>query len=582
MACARGYLSLVLVALLVAGCTGGAPDAEDPLGVGDARGSPGDPPVGATDERGEWAVGMRDLRGSRAALQQSLLTSDNVDELGLKWSFRTNGSATGTPTVRDGVVYAATWKGVVYALDADTGELVWRHDGDAQVDAPVTLWEDLVLYGDAKGRILALDAETGEEVWRAVADTAESTHVYATVVVHESVAYVGVASDQESIRLHGDKPVDFRGSMLALDARTGGEKWRTRLVPEGLTGAPVWGTPVVAEELGLLIFGTGNAYTEPAHENTDAIIALRLTDGTMAWSFQATANDFFTQANPVNPDWDFGSTPSLFQDANGTLLIGLGQKSSRYWALDAETGKVVWKTGKPQSGQGIIGGSAYAEGIVVVPQTGLKRVEALDATTGVQRWAHETEGMVFSAPAIVPGAVLAADSTGDLYALGLGSGDVLWSAKTGAAGGVFGGLSVADGMLFVPTVEKGFLGEHGRILAYAPGAKGGTASGEDDERPPHQVGLLNVAFQPDELTVAPGTRITWVNEDAIFHTATSGWDAGATFDFALQPGASASYVFDSPGTYVVYCKPHASPRDDGSYSGMAMTIVVEDIEDEAE
>lgn len=574
---ARPLLLLVVLGML-AGCARPGPDAvlgpSPPTGSGVADivspTSLGKDAAPAT----AWPVGMHDLRGSRAALDETKLTSENVAELGLAWSFKTNGSATGTVTVKDGVAYAATWKGFVYALDLATGEPRWTHEHGAQVDAPVTPWEDLVLYGDAKGVLTALHAKNGTVAWSTLLDNATSTHLYATPVVHDGVVLMGVASDQESTRIHGDRPVDFRGSMAALDARTGKLLWQTVLVPEGYVGAPVWGTPVVADELGLLVLGTGNAYAEPVGDMTDSIVALRLEDGSVAWSFQATKDDVFTQANPASPDWDFGSTPTLFE-SGGRLLVGLGQKSSRYWALDAASGDVVWKNGPTLAGQGITGGSGLADGLLVVPHATQKRVAALHAENGTEAWSHPMPGVVISSPAIVPGAVLAADSTGALVALGLHHGQVLWNASTGAAGGVFGGLSVADGALLVPTVEKAFLGEHGFILAYRAGAKGTVGAGGGAARPAGEVGLLNVAFQPDTLTVAPGTKVTWVNEDAIFHTATSGWDRGATFDFPLQPGQRASWTFDEPGTYQVYCKPHASPNGQGGWDGMVMAIVVE-------
>lgn len=532
--------------------------------------------TGAAPPPQEWPLGMHDMRGTRAALEQDAITAQNVAQLGLLWSFQTDGGATGTPTVRDGVAYVGTWRGAVYAIDAATGQQKWRHDVGAQIDAPVTVWEDLVLVGDAHGRLQALQAATGEPAWSATPDPTNDTHLYAMPVVRDGVVYQGIASDQESTRLHGDRPLDFRGSVAALDARTGALQWRTVLVAEGRTGAPVWSTPVVAEELGLLIFGTGNAYTAPADEHTDSVVALRIADGAIAWSFQGLANDVFTQANAASPDWDFGSTASLFRDASGKLLVGIGQKSSRYWALDAATGAVAWKTGEPVSGQGIIAGSATANGVVIVEQTNKKRVDALNATTGEKIWSHPAEGMVFSGPAIVPGAVLYADSVGNLGALGLADGAPLWNVSLAGAGGVFGGLSVAEGKLFVPAVEKAFLDAHGYVLAFAPGGRAAlpgaqAPSGSSD---PNRVSLLNVGFHPDHLTVAPGTKVTWVNEDAIYHTATSGWDKGATFDHGLQPGASASYVFESPGTYTIYCKPHASPSGDG-WAGMTMTVTVD-------
>ena len=80
-----------------------------------------------------------------------------------------------------------------------------------------------------------------------------------------------------------------------------------------------------------------------------------------------------------------------------------------------------------------------------------------------------------------------------------------------------------------------------------------------------EVSIQSFSFGPDEITVAAGTTVTWVNdEDAVPHTATSEdgvWDSGT-----LQPGDSFSFTFDVPGTYPYFCAIHPS---------MTATIVVE-------
>lgn len=567
----RAFLLIVAI-LIMAGCAAPPPAEEttpqQKLAIETAPSAEAPttptPTTTPTPPKAAWPIGMASTSGSRFAGQETSLTPTTVSRLGVAWSFETDGALTGTPTVKDGRVFAASWKGFVYALDEETGAQVWRYENGAQMDAPVTLWEDLAIVGDAHGQLTALNQSTGQEVWRIVADATKSAHIYATPVPHEGTLFVGIASDQESIRIHGDAPLDFRGAMLALDARTGQEKWRTMLAPENHTGAPVWGTPVVAAELGLLIFGTGNAYTEPASNMTDSIIALDLQTGRVAWWHQATTNDVFTQAAPTSPDWDFGSTPSLFGDG----LVGLGQKSSVYWTLDAATGKVARKIGSPQSGEGIIAGSASAEGRVIVAYATLNKISAYD-TTGAMLWNHNTTGGVYSAPALARGLVFAADTKGNVVALDAASGAALWNATVGP---VFGGLSIANGKLFVPTVEGGFLGAKGRVVAF--GLDGQTAARENASAPSGTtIRMRNFAFEPTEIVVLEGTDIIWVNEDATLHTATS---ADGAFDITLPNATPATRAFVEEGEYVIYCKPHAS-RDPvtGAWSGMTMKVIVE-------
>lgn len=83
--------------------------------------------------------------------------------------------------------------------------------------------------------------------------------------------------------------------------------------------------------------------------------------------------------------------------------------------------------------------------------------------------------------------------------------------------------------------------------------------------------MASFAFEP-ELKVAAGTQVTWVNDDSVYHTVTL---ADGTVDSGrIEAGASWSHVFDKPGTYEYYCKPHAY-QSDGEWKGMVATIIVE-------
>lgn len=517
----------------------------------------------------DWTMPSHDLLGSRAAPDAGLGLAD-IPSMGLSWRYDTDGAVTGTPTVADGRVLFGTWSGSVYAVALESGDLLWHRDHGAQVDSTITQWQGIAYVSDAAGTLTALSAETGDIVWAVTVDDTTSAHLYSSPVIWESdapILVVGVASDQESIAIHGDQPLDFRGKVVAYDARTGTELWRTVLVPEGQTGAPVWGGLAIAEDT--VFFGTGNAYTEPAGAHTDAIVALDVRTGAMRWHYQTIDYDVFTQANPINPDHDFGSTPSIFP-AGDRLLVGIGQKSSIYWAADAATGEIVWSHGESQGGEGIIGDSAYWDGVVVVNHATKKTTTAIDAVTGQTLWLHDAGANLFSDPAIVPGAVFTGDGNGNAKALSLHDGSVLWEAETGA-GAVFGGLSVASRTLLVPTVGDGFLSGTGAVLAFRPGGTGAASSSSADV-PPDTMLLKDFKFVPERLEVKAGTTVRFGNLDAAFHTATSGWDNGTTFDLAIDGGDSATWTFDGPGTYVVYCRPHAAYN--GGWTGMVGTVVV--------
>ncbi|HJQ93735.1 MAG TPA: PQQ-binding-like beta-propeller repeat protein [Candidatus Thermoplasmatota archaeon] len=556
--CVLGVLALVATAL--AGCGADPPTAGLPPAL------PTPPP--AT----EWPFAGGTLDGRRASTDPAITASSLP--LAIVWNHTTSGAFTGTPTVEDGRVYAATWKGQVLALDAATGRPLWVLEVGAKVTGSVTSFGGVLYFGDDKARLNAVVAATGQPLWNATLDGALHAHLYATPIVlpasgaREALVVQAVGSDQESLRLHGDNPVDFRGSVAALDPATGAELWRTPLMDANGTGAPVWGTPVWHAATDSVVFGTGNAYSGQAGKLTDAIIALRASDGAILWSYQATADDIFTQANPTSPDDDFGSTPSLVAVGDRTLAV-MGQKSSVVWAIDVATGLLAWKSGAVTSGEGIVGDTAAADGRVFVPYVTQKRFAALDAATGRELWNRSLDGLGFADPVAVPGAVLAADSSGHVLALDAATGAVLWN--TTLEGGVYGGLSVAGGRLFVPIVATGFLGEEGAVVAFAPGAPTGsdgtTSAGQADG----SVLMEGFEFVPAVLSVPAGQAVTWRNLDPALHTVT--FVAGGQ-ELVADTGEAVTWTFTEPGTYEYYCRPHASQAADGTWIGMTGTIIV--------
>lgn len=81
-------------------------------------------------------------------------------------------------------------------------------------------------------------------------------------------------------------------------------------------------------------------------------------------------------------------------------------------------------------------------------------------------------------------------------------------------------------------------------------------------------------FDPETITVEPGTKVTWINRDTLGHTATSD-DDGQMFDSGnLNGGQSFSYTFDEPGVYTYHCTPHAFENTEGEYQGMTATVIV--------
>jgi polyvinyl alcohol dehydrogenase (cytochrome) len=237
------------------------------------------------------------------------------------------------------------------------------------------------------------------------------------------------------------------GGIVALDALTGGDVWRFGTTPQavrtgmssvgvqlwGPSGAPVWNTPLVDVKRGLLYFGTGENYSSPATETSDAIIALDLKTGERRWVFQALANDAWNASclmqgpncpTENGPDFDFGAAVILVERGAGDLLLA-GQKSGDVYALDPDKqGAVVWhqRIGQGTSNGGVHHGMATDGRQLIVPIADPERrtpgyvprpgVYALSVNEGRMLWSMPVERGCVIDPEDVPKVGLAEMQSG--------------------------------------------------------------------------------------------------------------------------------------------------------------------------
>lgn len=231
----------------------------------------------------------------------------------------------------------------------------------------------VILVGDMGAYIHMIDAETGEGIWDSFIGLSESSVATATpMLVGDKVI---APSSQFEIMLAAQPNYEcckIHGGVVALDAMTGERVWEGHTMEDakpirdrgdgqmlwGPAGAPVWNSPSIDLERGQLYVGTGEANSETAHPNTDALIAFDLETGDINWSYQATANDVYNVGCGPNPrpeqlncskntvyrDVDFGASTILTTAPNGQDLVLAGQKSGTVWAMNPDNGKVVWRT----------------------------------------------------------------------------------------------------------------------------------------------------------------------------------------------------------------------------------------------
>jgi polyvinyl alcohol dehydrogenase (cytochrome) len=466
-------------------------------------------------EPSQWSIAGQNLSNTWSQPAERSIRPANVNGLTPKWVFTTGGDVSATPTVANDAVYFPDWGGNLFAVGKQDGRLIWSHkisdyDGVAGSISRVSpaVDGDQLIIGDILSEsaphngtnVMAVDRRTGELRWITQVESHPAAVVTGSPVVFGGVVYIGVSSIEETLAENPAYPCcSFRGSVVALDAKDGRVLWKTFDMPEngsvvgGYTGGAIWQPPAIDPKRGSLFIGTGNNYTVPpdvqacqlenvvnnctaANDFFDAALSLDLKTGEIKWAHKLQSTDTWTVACilpggaqnpncpvPSSPDFDLGGAgPNLVGD-----IVGFGQKSGIYWALDPDNGNIVWSTpvGPGSSLGGIEWGTAtdgkriyVAIGnndhlpYTLVPsgqQINWGSWSALDVATGKIIWQtpDPTPGTTDRGSVSVANGVLYAGSdAGQMYALEASSGNVLWGFQSG--GTVIDGPSIVDGALY--------------------------------------------------------------------------------------------------------------------------------------
>lgn len=334
---------LALLAFLAFGVAACGDDAAQPAS---STPQPTAPAVSTSDA---WTMLGHDARSSFHNPNETSLSVATVPNLEELWSRTDIGTVTGAPAIVDDRVYVLSSEGT-YALDAATGETLWS-SREVTGTSSVTYHEGVVYVNGGPAVLHALDAETGDELWRAAVDPHPRASGFSSPVIAGELVIVGSSSTEEVTAVDN---ATFRGSVVAFDRESGAEAWRHYTVEPPYNGVAVWSTVSVDVEAGLVFASTGNNYTGEAGPTSDAVFALDLTSGDVVWQNQLREGDVFTIPNPVGEDTGFGANPILYE-VDGRKLLGVGQKSGAFWALDRETGEVVWER-QVSGGSALIGG----------------------------------------------------------------------------------------------------------------------------------------------------------------------------------------------------------------------------------
>jgi polyvinyl alcohol dehydrogenase (cytochrome) len=484
-----------------------------------------------------WGVTITNSRFEPA--ENARLTADDVPHLKLKWAFGFPGASSGgtQPVVVGGRLYVGDAEGDLFALDAETGCIRWTIEAEAGIRSAVTIAPSraggsrlAAYFGDQAANVYAVEAESGKLLWKVKVDDYSRAAITGAPQFYEGRLYVPVSSREESQVGDPQYPCcAFRGSVVALDATTGKQIWKTYTIAEeakpsgrnsagtqivGPSGGAVWNAPTLDVKRNTLYVGTGNNFSPPSTAMSDSIVAMDLKTGKIKWFRQETENDIWNAScrrpdrEPAvcpeadAPDFDFGSSPVLAELPGGRRLLVAGNKSGLIWALDPDhPGKMVWQqqVGKGTSGGGVLWGIAVDGERVYVPN-GFFDPKEPDSSGGMAAIRLSDGAAIWSAPnpqcgdrkackpshpaavTAIAGLVFSGTMDGRLRAYSAQDGKVLWEFDTArdfptvngvkANGGSMSnaGPAVVGGMLFV---NSGY-SHHGGILpgnallAFAP------------------------------------------------------------------------------------------------------------------
>ncbi len=306
----------------------------------------------------------------------------NVKKLQVEWIFQTGipGQLEAAPIVADGIMYLPASYNHLYALDAVTGEPLWKYDHPLPDDLRiccgptnrgVAILDDKVFMATLDARLVALDRKTGKVAWNVVMDEyGKGYSATAAPLVIKGNVIIGIAGGEYGAR----------GFIDAYDAKTGKRTWRRYTVPtagekgvetwEGdswkVGGAPAWVTGSYDAEQDILYWATGNPSPDWNGDSrkgdnlySNSVLALNPVNGDLKWYFQFTPHDV----------WDYDGNTGMFLvnvDRSGKTVKALAQpnRNGFVYVLDRADGKYLhgsqyvdrlnWSKGLDENGRPIV------------------------------------------------------------------------------------------------------------------------------------------------------------------------------------------------------------------------------------
>jgi outer membrane protein assembly factor BamB/plastocyanin len=401
------------------------------------------------------------------------INATNVSTLGVAWTVPIQASGSfgtyaTTPVVANGILYTQDLASNVYAINLETGKLLWTKKYNSPDTGPngVTVANGTV-FGATASSAFALQAATGEQLWMKKLTRNGNEGIDMAPGYNKGTVYVSTVPGNPTHFYAGAG----QAILWALNAETGATKWKFEQVPKNLwssqntsinSGGGLWDPPSFDSQ-GNLYIGIANPAPFPGTPKfpwgssrpgpdlyTDSIVKLNGETGKLIWYYQLTPHDI--------QDHDLENSPILSTD-NGTPIVIDGGKAGILVAVNAETGKLLWKrpvgTHDGHDNDGLIAEKGEYSKLHMPYEIepgelgGIESQLASDGTTvyaAVNNLATKYKSQDFESSEFVGGF---ASGTGDLVAVNEATGNIGWDDKLSSS--PYGAVTIANNVLFTTT-----------------------------------------------------------------------------------------------------------------------------------
>jgi outer membrane protein assembly factor BamB len=337
----------------------------------------------------------------------------------VKWKFHTNGYVDSTPAIANGVVYAGSNDGNLYALVQGTGTLRWRFKTGSRVASSPAVSDGLIYFGSYDGYFYALHASSGTLAWKFKTGGErrfEGTHLHGSLPAPEVMpdpfdVYLSSPAVWNGTVYFGSGD----GNVYALNAATGALDWKFK------TGDVVHASPAIDD--GVVFIGSWDSY----------MYALDAASGKKRWRFK-TGDD-----PAIHNQVGIASSVAIL---DGTVYFGC--RDSHLYALDEKSGQKKWAI--DTHGSWVIASPVVRDGRVYFATSDSALFDEVDAKTGAVVFSVNFRGWpTFSSPAVADSVAYVGSWAGTLIAIDLATEKATWTFRTDASKRFGPALTKADG-----------------------------------------------------------------------------------------------------------------------------------------